>query len=134
MLAPDLDTVRLFLHVLGAVVWVGGQIVLVALLPVLRDAGGTVSRDAARAWNRVGWGAFALVVATGIWNLFEVSLGDRPTSYQVTVFVKLLVVAIAGGAAAVHALTPSTKVLAISGAVGGLASLAAVFLGVLLRG
>lgn len=134
MLSPDLDTVRIFLHVLGASVWVGGQIVLVGLLPVLRGAGGTVARDAARAWNKVAWGAFALLLVTGTWNLFEVSLGDRPTSYQVTVFVKLLVVALAGGAAAVHSLTPSRKVLAISGAVGGLASIAAVFLGVLLRG
>jgi putative copper export protein len=134
VLAPDLDTVRIFLHVLGASIWVGGQIVLVGLLPVLRGAGGTVARDAARAWNKVAWGAFALLLVTGVWNLFEVSLGDRPTSYQVTVFVKLLVVALAGGAAAVHALTPSKQVLAISGAVGGLASLAAVFLGVLLRG
>lgn len=134
MLAPDLDTVRIFLHVLGASVWVGGQIVLLGLLPVLRGAGGTVAKDAARAWNKVAWGAFALLIVTGIWNLFEVSFGDRPTSYQVTVFVKLLVVAVAGAAAAVHSLTPSRKVLAISGAVGGLASLTAVFLGVLLRG
>lgn len=133
MLSPDLATVRLFLHVLGAVVWVGGQVVLVALLPVLRDAGGTVSRDAARAWNRVAWGAFALVVATGVWNLFEISFGDRSTEYQVTLFVKLLVVAFAGGAAAVHSLTSSRTVLAITGALGGLASLTALWLGVLLR-
>lgn len=134
MLSPDLDTVRIFLHVLGACVWVGGQIVLVGLLPVLRGAGGTVAKDAARAWNKVAWTAMGVLFVTGVWNLFEVSLGDRPTSYQVTVFVKLLVVALAAGAAAVHSLTPSRKVLALSGAIGGLASITAVFLGVLLRG
>lgn len=133
MLSPSIHTLRLGLHVLGAVVWVGGQIVLLALLPVLRQAGGTVARDAARAWNRVAWGAFVVLVATGVWNLFEVALTDRPTRYQVTVFVKLLFVALAGGFAAVHSLTASRKLLAISGAVGGLASLAALALGVLLR-
>ena len=32
MLPVDLETVRLFLHVLGATIWVGGQLVLAALL------------------------------------------------------------------------------------------------------
>jgi putative copper export protein len=133
VLAPDLDSVRLFLHVLGAAVWVGGQVVLLALLPVLRGAGGTVSRDAARAWNRVAWGAFAVLLATGVWNLFEIAFSDRSTAYQVTVFVKLLVVALAGGSAAVHSLTTSRRTLAVTGALGGLASLTALALGVLLR-
>jgi putative copper export protein len=39
MLAVRWDTVRLFLHVLAATVWVGGQITLVALVPVLRRLG-----------------------------------------------------------------------------------------------
>ena len=32
MLSPTVDTVRLFLHVLAASVWVGGQIVLAGLV------------------------------------------------------------------------------------------------------
>ncbi len=36
MLAVSWDTVRLFLHVLAATVWVGGQLTLAALVPVLR--------------------------------------------------------------------------------------------------
>ena len=133
MLSPDVDGIRLFLHVLGATIWVGGQIVLLGLLPVLRDAGGTVSRDAARAWNKVAWAAFVLLLATGVWNLFEIAFSDRSTEYQVTVFVKLVVVAVAGGAAAVHSLTASRRLLALTGALGGLASLTALALGVLLR-
>lgn len=133
MLSPSIHTLRLGLHVLGAVVWVGGQVVLLALLPVLRGAGGTVARDAARAWNRVAWGAFVLLLATGVWNLFEIAFTDRPTRYQVTVFVKLVVVGLAGGAAAAHSLAVSRRVLAVTGAVGGLASLTALYLGVLLR-
>ena len=39
MLAVSWDTIRLFLHVLAATIWVGGQLVLAALAPVLRRAG-----------------------------------------------------------------------------------------------
>ena len=35
----DATTFRVFLHVLGASVWVGGQIVLGALVPTLRELG-----------------------------------------------------------------------------------------------
>ena len=38
MLAVSWDTIRLFLHVLAATIWVGGQLVLAALAPVLRRA------------------------------------------------------------------------------------------------
>jgi putative copper export protein len=36
MLSVSWDTIRLFLHVLAATIWVGGQITLAALVPVLR--------------------------------------------------------------------------------------------------
>ena len=36
MLAVSWDTIRLFLHILAATIWVGGQLVLAALVPVLR--------------------------------------------------------------------------------------------------
>ena len=36
MLAVSWDTIRLFLHVLAATIWVGGQLVLAVLVPVLR--------------------------------------------------------------------------------------------------
>jgi len=39
MLPVSWDTVRLFLHVLAATIWVGGQLVLAALIPVLRRFG-----------------------------------------------------------------------------------------------
>ena len=75
MLPVDLETVRLFLHVLAATIWVGGQLVLAALVPALRAAGADVPRAAARAFNRVAWPAFAVLVLTGIWNI--VAEGDR---------------------------------------------------------
>lgn len=34
------ETIRLFVHVLAATVWVGGQLTLLALLPAVRTLGG----------------------------------------------------------------------------------------------
>jgi len=49
----DLATIRLFLHVLAATIWVGGQITLAALVPALRAAGTEVPKAAANAFNKV---------------------------------------------------------------------------------
>ena len=38
-LTPGLDTLRLFLHVTAAAVWVGGQFVMLGLLPTARQLG-----------------------------------------------------------------------------------------------
>jgi putative copper export protein len=47
VLAVSWDSVRLFLHVLAATVWVGGQLTLAALVPLLRRLGPEVPRAAA---------------------------------------------------------------------------------------
>jgi len=52
MLAVSWDTIRVFLHVLAATVWVGGQITLTALVPALRRLGAGVPRAAATASAR----------------------------------------------------------------------------------
>lgn len=130
MLPITLDTVRLFLHVLAATIWVGGQLTLAGLLPGLRALGPDAPRTIARRFNRIAWPAYGVLLATGVWNLFESSFGDRDTAWQVTLFVKLVVVALSGVSAATHAMSASRTVLAIGGAVAGLSSLAALFLGV----
>jgi putative copper export protein len=133
VLSPSLDTVRLFVHVLAATVWVGGQLTLAGLVPGLRAIDAAAPRTVARRFSRIAWPAFAVVVVTGVWNLFEVDLVDAPTDYQVTVFVKLLVVAASGASAAYHQAATSKVGLAVGGAVAGLSALGALFLGVLLR-
>lgn len=132
MLSPTATTIRLTLHVLAATIWVGGQFTLAGLLPVLRRHDG-LPKIAARAFNRIAWPAFAVLVLTGIWNLVEIDVTEQDTAYQVTVFVKIFVAIAAGAAAAVHVSARSKLALAIGGAVGALASVAAVFLGILLR-
>lgn len=130
MLPVTADTVRLALHVLAACVWVGGQLTMVGLLPVVRSLGDDAPRAVARAFDRVAWPALGVLVLTGVWNLLEVRVGDRDTAYHATLGVKLLVVALSGGAAAVHATTRTRAVLAATGAVSGATALAAVLLGV----
>ena len=49
----DLDSIRVFLHLLGVAGWVGGQIVMVSLLPLLRSLGPDVPRIAAVRFARV---------------------------------------------------------------------------------
>ena len=130
LLPITLDAVRTFLHVLAATVWVGGQLTLAGLVPGLRALGPDVPGTVARRFNRIAWPAYAVLLATGVWNLAESPLGDRDTAWQMTLFVKLVVVALSGASAATHAMAASKVVLAVGGAVAGLSSLAALFLGV----
>jgi putative copper export protein len=132
MLPIDLETVRLFLHVLAATVWVGGQLVLAALVPALRGAGAEVPRVAARAFNRVAWPAFAVLVLTGIWNI--VAEGDRGSAYRTTLMIKLTVVAASGVTAFLHARATTRRAMAVFGALTGLTALGALLLGIVLAG
>jgi putative copper export protein len=135
MLPVHASTIRLFLHVLAATVWVGGQIVLAALVPAARRAGGPeTTRAVARRFQVVAWPAFAVLVATGVWNLAAVHVGDRSGSYQLRLVVKLVLVLVSGLGALGHTLLARTRP-ALGGALAGLALLAALgatFLGVLL--
>jgi putative copper export protein len=133
VLTVSWDTVRLFLHVLAATVWVGGQLILAALVPVLRRFGTEISRAAARRFNQVAWPAFAVLILTGIWNVIAVR-AQISGSYQTTLVVKLAVVAVSGITAALHARARSTAGLAVFGALTGISALTALFLGILLAG
>ncbi|MDQ1695469.1 MAG: hypothetical protein QOJ03_822 [Frankiaceae bacterium] len=133
MLTVDLDTVRLFVHVLAAAVWVGGQLTLGALLPVLRRAGTDVSRSAARQFGRLAWSAYAVLLVTGVWNMAAYDDTDR-SGFAGTISVKLVMVVLSGIAAVVHTRATSRTWLAAGGAGALLFALAAMFLGVVLSG
>lgn len=132
MLPIHLETLRLFLHVLAATIWVGGQLVLAALVPALRGAGAEVPRVAARAFNRIAWPAFGVLIVTGIWNI--VAEGDRGPAYRTTLMIKLTVVAASGITAFLHARATSRRGMAVFGALTGLTALAALLLGIVLAG
>jgi putative copper export protein len=133
VLSVSWTTVRLFLHVLAATVWVGGQLTLAGLVPGLRRLSPDAPRVVARRFNAIAWVAFAVLIATGIWNI--VAIGpDWSSSYGTTLIVKLVVVAGSGITAALHARSHSRTALAVFGALSGLTALGALFLGVLLAG
>jgi putative copper export protein len=124
------ETVRLFLHVLAATIWVGGQITLAALVPALRAAGTDVPKAAANAFNRIAWPAFGILVLTGIWNV--VAEGDKGPAYQHTLMAKYTLVLASGVTAYLHARVSSRRAMAILGALTGLTALATLFVGIML--
>ncbi len=129
MLPVTWSTVRVFLHVTAATVWVGGQLTLAGLVPSLRSISPDAPRTVARQFNRIAWPAYGVLIATGVWNILALS-PDWDTDYAVTLMVKILVVAASGMSAFVHAQARNRKVLAIFGALSGLTALGALLLGV----
>ena len=132
MLPVTLETIRLFLHVTAATVWVGGQLTLLGLLPILRGLGPDAPKAAAKRFSVIAWSAFGVLFITGIWNLLAESPGSKGTAWNATLGMKLVMVAATGIAAAFHAGGRSKAVLAVGGAVSLLAGLAAVLLGIML--
>lgn len=134
MLPVSGDTIRLFLHVLAATVWVGGQFTLAGLVPALRGLGPEAPRTVAHRFNRIAWPAFGVLFLTGLWNLAETHVGDRSSEWIATLFAKLFIVAASGISAALHTRAATKKALAIWGGVSGLSALLALFYGVQLHG
>ena len=131
MLPVDWHAVRMFLHILAATIWVGGQLTLAGLVPVLRTIGHDAPRVAARRFNEIAWPAFGVLVATGIWNL-AAEWDEVEGSFRTTLIVKLIVVFASGLTAALHVRARSRTGLAVFGGLTGLTALGALFLGVLL--
>jgi putative copper export protein len=133
-LAGGLDAFRLILHILAATVWVGGQFTLAGLLPTVRSLGEDAPKRVAQAFGRLLWPAFAVLVVTGFWNVGAVDISDASTAWKTVLFVKIGVVALAGTGVYLHQQATTRRGLAVWGAVGSLASVAALCLGVLLAG
>lgn len=132
-LSPAVDGLRVTLHVLAAAVWVGGQITVAGLVPTARQLGPDAPRRVARAFSRLSWPAYLVLLATGVWNVAAVHRG-QPSAWKVTLMVKIAVVVLAGVSAWLHGRSRSRTGLALWGAVTSLTSLAALTLGVFLAG
>jgi len=122
------DTIRISLHLFGVAVWLGGQVVMAGLVGTLKSVGPDVPSQAARAFARVAWPAFGITVFTGMWGIMIIDPGQS----QAKLGVKLIMVVISGAAAYVHSSSPNKTVKAASGALGLLATIAALVLGVAL--
>lgn len=129
MLPITATSIRVFLHVTAATVWVGGQLTLAGLVPGLRAIRQDAPRIVARRFNRIAWPAYGILVITGIWNIIELN-PDMDSAYGRTIVVKVVVVAASGTAAFVHAHSRTPVMLAAFGALSGMTALGALFLGV----
>lgn len=132
MISPTIDSIRIFLHLLGVAIWVGGQIVLAGLVPALRKSAPHTMPVVAQAFARIAWPAMIVVIFTGIWSLGGVTITDQSASYLVTFGIKMLLVALAIVATVIHSAGTSKASKAIGGAVGLLTSLVATYAGVLM--
>jgi len=128
VLPINLDILRLTLHVLGATVWVGGQITLAALVGPLRRTAPAAIAPAARVFAWVSWPAFAILVVTGVW-LIAVA-GDQSDAYRATLMVKMVFVVLSGVGAALHTFVKNPALKGFCAAVGLVGALCAVLLGV----
>lgn len=104
-----------FLHILAAITWIGGMFFLVlVVVPWLRRGnraqGAAFLRDTGLRFRTVGWVCFAILIATGSYNLYMhgVSWGDfvdpawLGSSFGTAVMLKLSLVAIVLFVSALH--------------------------------
>lgn len=133
MLSPTLATLRLFLHVTAATIWVGGQFALAGIVPTLRKAAPEATKPVAQAFARLAWPAFGVLVLTGMWNLTAIDITDTSSAYQATLLLHIALAAGAGIFVAVHQFGASVAAKAIGGSLGALLSIGALFVGLLLR-
>jgi putative copper export protein len=129
MLRVTWPTIRVFVHVLAATIWVGGQLTLAGLVPGLRQMSPDAPRAVARRFNQIAWPAFLVLVATGIWNIVDIDPA-WDTAYGTTLMVKIGVVAASGLSAFLHTRASSRPALAIFGAASATFALTALYFGV----
>lgn len=121
------QTAVLSVHVLAATIWVGGQVVLAAVVPVVRRAGVDVLPAIGRTYARLAWPAFAVLLLTGGYNLMAL---DEPT--RGLLVTKLLLVVVSGLGALVHQRADRPQLRGAAAGLGLLAAVAAVVVGVAL--
>ena len=133
-LSDGLGGFRLILHVLAATVWVGGQFTVLGLLPTVRAFGEDAPKAVGRALARLLWPAYAVLVVTGFWNIGSLTVKDASSAWKAVLVAKVAVVVVAGVAVFLHQRASSRRATAVWGAVGAVASVAALCLGVFLAG
>ena len=138
----DLDALRSFLHILSVSVWVGGQIVVAGLIPLLRrvdrsaapvaDGEMSVTQQAARRFGRISWPFFALAIVTGLWGIGEIAANDEwATSeglWKTLFFVKMALVAASGVGAWLHTRAQRAPERALFASIASLTALAALLI------
>ncbi len=138
----DLDALRGFLHLVSVTVWVGGQIVVAGLVPLLRkldrsrnsvpEGEVSITQKVAARFGRISWPFFALAIITGLWSLGEVVANDEwATStglWKTLFFVKIALVAASGVGAWLHTRAQRAPERALFASIASLSALAALLI------
>lgn len=111
MLSISGPTFVLWLHIVAACVWIGGQVTVAAVIPMLRHQG-DLSRRVGRRYQAIAWPAFAVLAISGLINVANAGLRwsqlfESPAGR--TLVIKLGFVAVSGLAAGVHAVPPRRR-------------------------
>ena len=137
--AFDVDALRTFLHLLSVSVWVGGQIGVAGLIPLVRKVSAQVSapegepsvtQKIARRFSRVAWPFYALAIITGLWNIEAVARDWSETTlgWRVGFFAKIILVVLSGVGAWLHGRAKRAPERAIFASLASLSALAALLL------
>lgn len=116
-----MEKIVLAFHLVFAATWVGGQVVMGALVPTLRSIDPTAPNKVAQAFGRIAWPAYGLAIVTGLANFM---LMDQNDVVHPAFEIKFLFVLISGVGAALHVTAKGRKPLLAAG--GAMASLGAV--------
>jgi uncharacterized membrane protein len=126
------DAIVIWLHILGAVVFIGPQIFLAAIaMPAIRDMADVQERQAltrriTRGFGMLGGGALVLILLTGFWN-FSVAQDDGKfdiTRYFWVFNIKFLLFMAVAGLVALHALVFGRRLQELQASGAGEAELA----------
>ncbi|HEY3542503.1 MAG TPA: hypothetical protein VGK79_08170 [Gaiellaceae bacterium] len=90
-----MEVVLRIVHLLAAIVWVGGTVALVfvSVPPAQRLLEGpqraAMLRELGRRWRPLGWGALGVAIATGAWiAAIDHAFDTTPTRFDVVLAVK----------------------------------------------
>lgn len=89
-----MELVLRIVHLLAAIVWVGGTVVLVFVSVPLAQrlegpARGAMLRELGLRWRPIGWSALGIAIATGAWIAgLEHAFDTTPTRFDVVLAVK----------------------------------------------
>jgi putative copper export protein len=132
MITPTFEWFLLVFHLLGVSVWLGGQITLLSIMRTIRDNSEGLLPLVARRFARTSWTALGVVVTTGVALVLQISPTEQGTAYSVTLALKLALVFVAVAAVIIHSTSKQRLLIALGGAIGLVASLGSLALGVLL--
>ncbi len=94
----------------------------------------TRPKTLARAFARLAWPAYAVLIITGFWNISTFHFASQSGAWKAVLMAKIVVVLAAGVGAFLHQRATTKSALALWGSVAGLSSVAALAMGILLAG